>query len=180
MTDLRREFSVSRKTGYKIFNGYKEHDLNARLLSGWSNDCLQARPSDFNLGQSFDSDCRHWLCAPDPMLPPAERRIQQGAWAGWGGGQDDNGPGVTNLPKGFRLYDRRGHYMQDAQGRLQLTPWYEKQVRNIQIDWVGVGLDLALIIGGSIYPLGTGPAAAGIFMSGGAAMLREGRQRRCC
>ena len=29
MSDLCREFSVSRKTGYKIFNRYKERGLNA-------------------------------------------------------------------------------------------------------------------------------------------------------
>ena len=29
MSDLCREFSVSRKTGYKIFNRYKERALNA-------------------------------------------------------------------------------------------------------------------------------------------------------
>jgi transposase len=29
MTDLCREFGISRKTGYKIFNRYKEHGLEA-------------------------------------------------------------------------------------------------------------------------------------------------------
>ena len=29
MTDLRREFGISRKTGYKIFDRYKEHGLEA-------------------------------------------------------------------------------------------------------------------------------------------------------
>src|SRR5215510_6000088 len=30
MTDLCREFGISRKTGYKIFDRYKEHGLEAR------------------------------------------------------------------------------------------------------------------------------------------------------
>jgi putative transposase len=29
MTDLCREFAISRKTGYKIFDRYKEHGLEA-------------------------------------------------------------------------------------------------------------------------------------------------------
>ena len=29
MSDLAREFGISRKTGYKIFNRYKEHGLDA-------------------------------------------------------------------------------------------------------------------------------------------------------
>jgi transposase len=29
MTDLRREFAISRKTGYKIFDRFKEHGLEA-------------------------------------------------------------------------------------------------------------------------------------------------------
>jgi transposase len=29
MSDLCREFGISRKTGYKIFNGYKDHGLEA-------------------------------------------------------------------------------------------------------------------------------------------------------
>jgi putative transposase len=29
MTDLCREFGISRKTGYKIFDRYKEHGLEA-------------------------------------------------------------------------------------------------------------------------------------------------------
>ena len=31
MSDLAREFGISRKTGYKILNRYKEHGLEAAL-----------------------------------------------------------------------------------------------------------------------------------------------------
>jgi len=31
MTDMCREFGISRKTGYKIFGRYKEHGLVSRL-----------------------------------------------------------------------------------------------------------------------------------------------------
>jgi transposase len=33
ITDLCREFGISRKTGYKIFDRYKEHGLEARVKS---------------------------------------------------------------------------------------------------------------------------------------------------
>ena len=36
MTDICRDFGVSRKTGYKIFDRYKEHGLSARLHSNTS------------------------------------------------------------------------------------------------------------------------------------------------
>ena len=33
MSDVCREFGISRKTGYKIFDRYKEHGLGARARS---------------------------------------------------------------------------------------------------------------------------------------------------
>ena len=37
MTDVCREFGISRKTGYKIFDRYKEHgfELNRRRIASW-------------------------------------------------------------------------------------------------------------------------------------------------
>jgi transposase-like protein len=34
MMDVCRDFGISRKTGYKIFDRYKEHGLQARYASG--------------------------------------------------------------------------------------------------------------------------------------------------
>jgi transposase-like protein len=92
MTDVCREFGISRKTGYKIFDRYKEHGLEA--LSDRSR-----RPVRYanQLPQPIESLIVR-LKGEKPHLGGAQDPRAPGAPSGWRG----QGAGQEHHPRGSR------------------------------------------------------------------------------
>jgi hypothetical protein len=59
-------------------------------------------------------------------------------------------------PEGYELVDNQGYYMKrKGSDEYQLTPWYQWEIENMEIDWIGVGTDLYGIAAGAVFAMYT-------------------------